>query len=110
MRVLIDEDLDVSLRHHFPEVIRAETTDYRGWKSLENGDLLRAAQGEYDALVTMDTNIPHQQNLNQFGLAVVILRARSKQLHHLLECVPAAVEALSALGPGEYREVFPPDE
>jgi hypothetical protein len=32
-------------------------------KGLENGELLKAAAGVYDALVTVDQNIPYQQNL-----------------------------------------------
>lgn len=110
MRVLIDEDLDTSLRHHFSEGIVAETVSYRGWKGLGNGDLLNAAEHDYDALVTMDGNIPDQQHLEQFGLAVLILKARSKKLPDLLELMPALKEALPEAEPGTYREIFPPEE
>lgn len=72
--------------------------------------MLRAAQSEYDALVTLDTNIPDQQNLRRFDIGLLVLPPDSDNLPDLVALVPAAVEALSALQPGEYREVFPPDE
>jgi len=34
-----------------------------GWSSLSNGELLRKAATEFDALVTADQNIEFQQNL-----------------------------------------------
>lgn len=110
MRVLIDESVDVKLRHHFPEHVTAETVAYRGWKGLENGDLLNMAQAEYDALVTLDTNIPDQQHLRRFDIGVLVMRPDSDNLPDLAALIPSIVEALSALDPGEYREVFPPDE
>jgi len=70
VRVLLDEDVDVHLRHHFPEEMTVETVDFRGWKGLKNGDLLRAAQEYFDVLVTLDDNIPYQQPIRQFDLAV----------------------------------------
>lgn len=109
MRVLIDEDLDTSLRRHFPEDVIAETVSHRGWRSLDNGDLLRTAEEDYDVLVTMDDNIPDEQNLEQFDLAVIILKARSKRLPDLLELMPAVEEALPEVAPGTYRRIFPPE-
>jgi hypothetical protein len=32
-----------------------------GWRSIENGDLLRLAEGRYDAFVTVDRNLAFQQ-------------------------------------------------
>lgn len=80
MRVLIDEDLDTRLRHYFSENVEVETVQHRGWSGLKNGELLKRASEEFDILVTMDNNLPAQQNLTNFDIAVVILRARSKEL------------------------------
>jgi hypothetical protein len=55
-----------------------------------NGELLRAARGEFDAIVTTDRGIPHQQNLSGLGLAVVVLEARSNRLEHLSPLVEEA--------------------
>ncbi|MBI4542141.1 MAG: hypothetical protein HY705_03860 [Gemmatimonadetes bacterium] len=74
-----------------------ETVEYRGWKGRENGELLQAAEGEFDVFVTMDDNLPEQQNLQQFDLAVAVLRARSKSLDDLIELIPELERRLSQL-------------
>ena len=71
------------LKRLFPEDVEVVTVQERGWDSLENGDLLKAARDEFDALVTTDRGIPHQQDLSGLGLTVVILEATSNRLEHL---------------------------
>ena len=45
-----------------------------GWQSLENGDLLEAAeQAGFEVLITCDQNVRYQQNFADRKLAVVIL-------------------------------------
>ena len=44
MKILIDEDLDVRLRHLFPHY-DAYTVEYMGWKGLSNGEMLDKADG-----------------------------------------------------------------
>lgn len=77
MRILLDENVDVELRQAFSESAQAETVTYRGWSGLSNGELLQRAQAEYDVLVTMDTNLRHQQNRRLFDAAAVVLRPES---------------------------------
>ena len=109
MRVLLDKDLDVRLRHHFGEGVEAVTVQYRGWKGLKNGRLLAAAEAEFDVLVTADDSLPAQQNLAQFKIAVVILRPRSKALEDLVELMPKLREMLPRLRPTNVVRVFPVD-
>jgi len=46
----------------------------QGWDTLSNGDLLNAAEkAGFDVLLTTDSNLPHQQNLQGRKLAIVIL-------------------------------------
>ena len=58
MRVLLDEDIPIRLRLHFGTNVRVETVEYRGWKGLKNGALLRAAEQHFDVLVTTDNTSP----------------------------------------------------
>ena len=67
MRVLLDENVDRSLRSQFDAGMEVLTVDECGWKGKKNGDLLRAAQVEFDVLVTMDRNLEYQQNLKAFA-------------------------------------------
>jgi predicted nuclease of predicted toxin-antitoxin system len=65
--VLLDEDLPIRLRLHFPQTTKVETVKYRGWKGYKNGELLRAAEDHFDVFVTMDDHLPDQQALQHFG-------------------------------------------
>jgi hypothetical protein len=45
-----------------------------GWKGLENGKLLDAAEESgFDLMITCDQNIPYQQNFTGRKIAVVVL-------------------------------------
>ena len=106
MRVLLDEDVPTRLRFHFGEVVDVETVEYRGWKGLKNGALLRAAQEHFDVLVTMDNHLPEQQPLQQFDLAVVVLRARNKSLTELQKLMPELERMLDSLQPGQVMWLY----
>ena len=109
MRVLLDEDIPTRLRFHFGEAVDVETVEYRGWKGLKNGALLRAAQEHFDVLVTMDNHLPEQQPLQQFDLAVVILRARNKSLTELQKLLPELERMLDSLQSGQARRIYSPE-
>lgn len=108
VRLLLDEDLDVNLRHKFSEDVQVETVSYRGWKGLPNGELLDAAAEEFDILVTMDNSLPEQRNVAAYDLAVVVLRADSKDLADLTELVPEVERVAPKLDSGEAYRVYPP--
>jgi hypothetical protein len=49
-----------------------------GWDTLENGNLLQAAEASsFEVLVTTDQNLPHQQSLLRRPIAVVVLGSTS---------------------------------
>lgn len=108
MRVLLDEDLNTRLRHAFSDDHHVETVDYQGWKGLENGELLAMASEAFDVLVTMDNSLPDQRNVENYDLAIVILRARSKSLDDLVELIPETERLLPSLSPGDVQRVHPP--
>jgi len=74
MRILLDHNLDWRLWELLQphEVITARRM---GWDRYGNGELLDVAQAEFDALLTTDTNLYHQQKIAYYHLAVVVLRA-----------------------------------
>ena len=80
MRLLLDENLDWRLRRDLPGH-QVESVPLLGWAGLQNGELLtKAVDAEFNVLVTMDSNMVHQQNLERHGIAVVALRANSNRL------------------------------
>jgi hypothetical protein len=104
VRVLLDNCVPWRLadRCHGHDV---ESVIDLGWDTLEDGLLLDAMAGRFDALVTVDKSIPFQQRLNNRPFAVVVLRARTNRLADLLPLVPALLKALDDIKPGEMREV-----
>lgn len=81
------------------------TAPEMGWGNLDNGDLLDAMTGIFDALVTVDKRLPQQQHIKDRPFGVVVLRARSNRLSDLLPLVPDLLAALSTLDAGAVKEV-----
>jgi len=73
MRVLLDHDVPHSLRSEFSDEHEVVTAQYQRWADLDNGDLLRAADGEYAVLVILDTNLIHQQDIGKREIGVFII-------------------------------------
>jgi predicted nuclease of predicted toxin-antitoxin system len=75
MKLLLDacvaHDLKRDLNSH--EVATVVEADFGG---LENGELLRAASGNFDVLITVDRNLPFQQNIGSHHIAVLIMMAQ----------------------------------
>lgn len=76
-----------------------------GWAGIKNGALLKRADGQFDALLTVDQGIEYQQNLAGFKITVVVMRAASNDVDDLRPLLPAVEEALSHLQPGEVMRV-----
>ena len=71
-----------------------KTVPEAGWAGLKNGDLLSRAQHEFDILVTTDRNLPFQQDLSRFSIAIIVLRAQSNRLVDLRRLIPELLAAL----------------
>jgi len=72
---------------------------------VRNGALLTRAAGQFDAFVTVDRNLAFQQRIDALPFGVVVLRARSNRLSDLKPLVPALLQALQNLRPGEVKWV-----
>ncbi|MDE0398650.1 MAG: DUF5615 family PIN-like protein [Candidatus Poribacteria bacterium] len=81
--MLLDENLPHQLRELFENNIEVVTVRYRGWQGKENGELLRIAANEFDAFITMDQGIPHQQNLSEIKIGIILLEAESNRFEDL---------------------------
>jgi predicted nuclease of predicted toxin-antitoxin system len=77
------------------------TVEDAGFKGLENGDLLKAASGAYEVLITADRNLPYQQNLAGLNIAILILAAKRNSYVRLKPLIPRALSALETLKVGD---------
>jgi uncharacterized protein (DUF2249 family) len=102
MRILFDQGTPVPLRQHLSGH-QIETAYELGWSRLANGDLLAAAEGRFDVLITTDRNLRYQQSLKASKLAVLVLPTTSwPKLQNQIERV---VSALASLKSGECLEL-----
>lgn len=94
MRLLLDECIDERLRLLFPGH-DCQTARFADLAGLENGRLLEAAEARgFDVLITVDQNIPDQQNLAGREIALVILCGPTNRLRDLAPLVSAALSTL----------------
>lgn len=102
MRVLLDECVDWRLLRELPNH-DVRTVRQVGWEYLKNGALLSRAATQFDVFVTVDQNLPYQQNAIRFDIAVVVLRAGTTRLPDLLKLIPALNTLLSAPEKGTFQ-------
>ena len=105
MRVLLDENLPHQLRELFENNIEVVTVRYRGWQGKENGELLRIAANEFDAFITMDHGIPHQQNLSEIKIGIILLEAESNRFEDLAPLISKVNVVLKTLKNGQVMDV-----
>ncbi len=99
MRILLDEDVPVQLRFDFPSEFEVETVIYRGWDTLDNGDLWEVAQHEFDAIITLDQNVEEQQNVDRYDLVVVVMQAGYGRRPELRPLIPEVINELMTRSP-----------
>lgn len=105
MKLLLDESVPRRLAASFPAQFTVHTVQEMGWAGTANGALLTlAAQDNFDALITVDRGIAHQQNLDELSIPVVIMLASRNRLAELQPLIPGVVKVLSGqLRNGIYR-------
>ena len=106
MQILIDECLDWRLKREFPGHVAKTVTDL-GWSGIKNGALLNLAQSQFEVFLTADQNLQTQQNLANYSIAVVVLRATSTRLQDTLPLIPKVLATFSLLKPGTITFVGP---
>jgi len=107
MFVLFDQGTPVPIRPFLKEH-PVQTNRGERWDTLENGELLKAAEAAgFDVLVTPDKNIRYQQNLTVRTIALVVLG--NPQWPILRRHMERVVAAVNAARPGSYTEVEIPE-
>jgi predicted nuclease of predicted toxin-antitoxin system len=105
MRVLLDENLDQRLAHSFDEDFTVTSVEECGWKSITDGQLLRLAETEFDAFITMDKGIEHQQNWRRLELAIIVVSAKSSYYMDIKPLIPQVQDVLRTIRSGQLRHV-----
>ena len=102
MRVVFDICVPRPLRKHLPgHEIR--TAQEMGWDTLQNGDLISAAEPLFDVLITSDQNLKYQQNLAERKLAIVVLP--TNYMPDVLRLASKVTQVLSGIRAGDFIEI-----
>jgi predicted nuclease of predicted toxin-antitoxin system len=104
MRLLLDESVPSRLRRYLPDH-EVKTVVEMGWSGVKNGKLLALAAADFDAFLTVDKNLPYQQNLAILPIAVVVLEAHSNELSALPPLMQPLEQMLASLKPRSYVKV-----
>lgn len=97
MRLLLDENLPKRLKLDFPEH-EVYTVRDKGWDGKKNGELMSLmVDNEFDALLTFDKNLQHQQNFNKYSIPVLILNSSNNTYLTLKDLVPQIKKILSGI-------------
>ena len=76
-----------------------------GWAGIKNGALLKLADGQFDAFLTVDQGIEYQQNSSALTIGVVVIIAASNDVDDLRLLLPAVELVLADLRAGEISRV-----
>lgn len=76
LKILFDQGTPAPLRKILASH-NVSTAFEMGWAELENGDLLAAAEKNFDAFITTDKNLRYQQNFSGRQLAILVLPTTS---------------------------------
>ena len=88
MKLLLDENLPKRLKLDFPEH-EIYTVRDRNWNGIKNGELLNLLlDNNFDALLTFDKNLQHQQNFKKYTLTVFVLSAHINSYEELTKLTP----------------------
>jgi len=52
-----------------------------GWAGIKNGALLKLANGQFDALLTVDQGVEYQQNLSGLSISVRVIMSLRRAAH-----------------------------
>ncbi len=102
MKVLFDVNTPHPLKRHLTDHEITFAQDM-GWSELRNGDLIRAAEGRFEVLLTADQNLRYQQNLQGRTLSICVLP--TNRLREIVHYVEEIRTALAKIQLGELVEI-----
>ena len=106
IRILLDQNAPLGLRRLLTghDVVTAAR---QGWSTIQNGDLIRAAEeAGFAVLITCDRNIRYQQNL--LGRQLELIELTTNQWATIRDNIADVLAVIETASPGSYATVrFP---
>ena len=103
MRILFDQGTPAPLRRFLTGHL-ISTAYEEGWSTVTNGDLIRLAEQKgFELLITTDTNLRYQQNLESRSISILVLTTTSWP--RIKAAAALVVQMVDDLGSADYREL-----
>ncbi len=101
MKLLLDECVPEDLKDFISGHEVASAAEM-GWKGIKNGELMRrAVDAGFEAFLTADKNIRHQQNISKYQIAVIVFDVYRNKVDELRKKLPEMYEILPAVEKGK---------
>ena len=95
MKILLDESLPRKLKNDFPANHEIFSVKDMNWLGKKNGELLQLIiENNFEIFVTVDRNLPYQQNLQKLPFTIFVLCAINNRRDTLQKLVPAIFEKI----------------
>lgn len=108
MKILLDECVPRPIKKALSAVGHECTTvPDAGLGGKTNGDLLRLAERQFDVFLTLDKGIRFQQDLRDYQIGVLVIRANSSRVADILPHIPECLTALRSIRAGSLVEIGP---
>ena len=106
MRILFDQGTPAPLRRFLTGHL-VSTAYEEGWSTVTNGDLIQLAEQKgFELLITTDTNLRYQQNLESRSISILVLTTTSWP--RIKAAAALVVQMVDDLGSVDYRELHIP--
>ena len=101
MKILLDECISHRVRHLL-EGHEVFSVTFLGWSGLQNGVLLTSAVAKgFDVFLTIDKNIPFQQYISNYDIAVVVLDVQTSSFENIAQLIPTFIERIRLFDKGK---------
>ncbi len=95
MKILLDENVHEGIKKDFDSFFKVFSVKDMKWKGKENGELLKAMlETHFEALITGDKSMQHQQNFNKYPIPVILLNTRFLVYTSIKPLIPEIIEIL----------------
>lgn len=89
MKILLDECVTKRLKKHLEE-FEVFTVRELGLSGIKNGKLMSyCVDNHFDILLTIDKNLMHQQNLDQYPVTIVVINCLTSKIEELITFLPS---------------------
>jgi hypothetical protein len=67
------------------------------WIGKKNGELLKLVmKNNFELFLTVDRNLPHQQNLDKYTFSLIVIEVINNRLETIRSVVPAIIQLIES--------------